>query len=63
MAEAKKTVRVTAAQKQVTALEARVAVLESYIKTFDAFLSNSMISNVVDSSANETLAEMAADIN
>jgi len=63
MAEAKKVTKPTAAQKQVTALEARVAVLEGYIKTFDAFLSNSMISNVVDSAANEALAEMAADIN
>lgn len=47
---------------QVKALEERVKRLETYIKTFDMFLSNTMISNSADSSANETLTEMAAEI-
>ena len=47
---------------QVKALEERVKRLETYIKTFDMFLSNTMISNSADSGANETLTEMAAEI-
>ena len=47
----------TAAKKptaatQVKALEERVQRLETYIKTFDMFLSNTMISNSADSGAN-----------
>ena len=50
------------AAAQVKALEERVARLETYIKTFDSFLSNTMISNTADPSANLTLTEMAAEI-
>ena len=60
MAEAKKT---TAKKPSATAeLEARVAVLETYIRMFDNFLSNTMISNTIDPAANESLAEIAASI-
>ena len=67
MVEAKKTTAkkssasVESAAK-VTALEARVAVLESYIRMFDNFLSNTMISNTIDPAANESLGEIAASI-
>ena len=67
MVEAKKTTAkkpsasVESAAK-VAALEARVAVLETYIRMFDNFLSNTMISNTIDPAANESLAEIAASI-
>lgn len=63
-AEAKKTTakKVSAGTAKIAALEARVAKLETYIRTFDSFLTNTMISNTVDPSANETLGEMAAAI-
>ena len=47
---------------KIAALEARVAVLETYIRMFDNFLSNTMISNSVDPAANESLGEIAASI-
>ena len=50
------------AASQVKALEERVKAMETYIKTFDMFLSNTMISNTADMGANETLTEMAAEI-
>ena len=59
---AKKSTAKPTATIQVKALEERVKRLETYIKTFDMFLSNTMISNTADSSANETLTEMAAEI-
>ena len=66
MVEAKKATKKATSSNgssaKVAALEARVAVLETYIRTFDSFLTNTMISNTVDSSANETLGEMAAAI-
>ena len=63
MAEKKATAKKPTAAVQIKALEERIAVLETYVKTFDTFLSNTMISNSVDMSANETLTEMAANIN
>ena len=63
MAEKKATAKKLTAAVQIKALEERIAVLETYVKTFDTFLSNTMISNSVDMSANETLTEMAANIN
>ena len=67
MVEAKKTTAKkasapSASAAKIAALEARVAKLETYIRTFDSFLTNTMISNTVDPSANETLGEMAAAI-
>ena len=67
MAEAKKTTAKkasapSASAAKIAALEARVAKLETYIRAFDTFLTNTMISNTVDPSANETLGEMAAAI-
>jgi hypothetical protein len=64
MVEEKKTTakKSSSSAAKVTTLEARVAKLETYIRTFDAFLTNTMISNTVDPSANETLGEMAAAI-
>ena len=64
MAEEKKTTvkKSSASTVKIVALEVRVAKLETYIRTFDAFLTNTMISNTVDPSANETLGEMAAAI-
>ena len=61
-ATAAETKKPTAAAK-ITALEARVTQLETYIRVFDSFLTNTMISNTVDPSANETLAEIASEIN
>ena len=64
MAEEKKTTvkKSSASTVKIVALEVRVAKLETYIRTFDTFLTNTMISNTVDPSANETLGEMAAAI-
>ena len=58
----KKETTSSASSAKIEALEASVAKLESYIRTFDMFLTNTMISNTVDPSANETLGEMAAAI-
>ena len=54
--------RSSASVAKIAALEARVAVLETYIRMFDNFLSNTMISNSVDPAANESLGEIAASI-
>ena len=64
MAETKAaTTKKPTAAAQIKALEERVTQLETYIRVFDNFLTNTMISNTVDHSANETLAEIAAEIN
>ena len=63
MAETKATAaKKRTAAAQIKALEERVAQLETYIRVFDNFLTNTMISNTVDASANTTLAEIAAEI-
>jgi len=64
MVEAKKTTakKSSTSAVKIAELEARILKLETYIRTFDSFLTNTMISNSVDPSANETLGEMAAAI-